>query len=315
MNTVVVPGTVFGISTLPLALFGSHNVAIHYQDEHVFAGEIRHVASPYLALATVFSIGSGIASVAVGKWRQFYKKNEQLEAQLSNLESLLKDKEKQLEELKLSESRLAASGLSQFIENDHSADVTLDLSKTIETPAIESAKVEIPIPKTPEKATDPQFDELQSQLKQIQAQLAWLNDRQTEVKKSEDFNGFIDRAFWGMKVQVSQEQSLKKQSQLYREKYENLKNHVQKFSIASDSPAWDLEVDIEIAIKVIAESGNDKAEVEKVLAQSDRVNQWKGSLSEDIAQIRTSKYIEEVYSLAEELINWRELHLLVPTAV
>jgi hypothetical protein len=91
-------------------------VAIQLQQEQVFQGQLRDVATPYLGLATVLSFGAGLASVAVTGWRMSTRKSSLVEAQLSDLEQNLKEKEAQLEALNVSEPRLEASGLSAFVD-------------------------------------------------------------------------------------------------------------------------------------------------------------------------------------------------------
>jgi len=113
---VVLSAAVFGTLTLPLALLGSKPVAIQLQQEQVFQGQLRDVATPYLGLATVLSFGAGLASVAVTGWRMSTRKSSLVEAQLSDLEQNLKEKEAQLEALNVSEPRLEASGLSAFVD-------------------------------------------------------------------------------------------------------------------------------------------------------------------------------------------------------
>lgn len=115
---VIVSAAVFTAMTLPLALIGSKSVAIKYQEDPVFSGPVREVASPYLGLATLVSLGSGIASAAVIGWRQSARKSVQVEKQLSTLQENLKAKEELLEELKLSESRLQANGLTTFLDDE-----------------------------------------------------------------------------------------------------------------------------------------------------------------------------------------------------
>ena len=115
---VVLSAAVFSVLTLPLAVFGSQPVTIQLQEEPVFSGQLRDVATPYLGLASALSLGTGIASVAVTGWRQSSRKSSQVEAELEGLAKHLKEKEELLEALKHSESRLEASGLSAFLDEE-----------------------------------------------------------------------------------------------------------------------------------------------------------------------------------------------------
>lgn len=127
---VVLSAAVFSVLTLPLAIFGSQPVTIQLQEEPVFSGQLRDVATPYLGLAGVLSLGAGIASVAVTGWQQSSRKSSQVEAQLAGLAQHLKEKEELLEALKLSESRLEASGLSAFLDEEAT------LQPVAKTPAV-----------------------------------------------------------------------------------------------------------------------------------------------------------------------------------
>lgn len=116
LTPVLVSAAVFATLTLPLAFFGKKPVTIQLQEEPIFSGQLRDIAAPYLALASILSLGAGCASVAITGWRSSTRKSSQVEAQLSNLTQDLREKEAQLEALKLSESQLEAAGLSVFLD-------------------------------------------------------------------------------------------------------------------------------------------------------------------------------------------------------
>ena len=118
LTPVVISAAVFTVLASPLAVFGSKPLTIQFQEEPVFQGQLRDFATPYLGLTTAVSLVAGIASVAVSGWRLSAQKSSQAEAQLSQLEKNLKQQETLLEQLKLSEDRLDASGLSNFIEEE-----------------------------------------------------------------------------------------------------------------------------------------------------------------------------------------------------
>jgi hypothetical protein len=128
LTPLVLSAAVFGVLTLPLTVLGSKPVTIQLQEEPVFHGQLRDVAAPYLGLASVISLGVGVASVAVTGWRQATRKSSQVQAQLSGLAQNLQEKEAQLEALKLSESKLAASGLSAFVDEE------VPLEQALKTP-------------------------------------------------------------------------------------------------------------------------------------------------------------------------------------
>lgn len=93
-------------------------MTIQLQQEPVFQGQLRDVATPYLGLASAMSLGAGIASAALAGWRFSSRKSLRAEAQLLELEQHLKEKEAQLEAIKLSEARIEASLLSAFVDEE-----------------------------------------------------------------------------------------------------------------------------------------------------------------------------------------------------
>lgn len=132
LTPVLVSAAVFATLTVPLALFGQKPVTIQLQEEPIFSGQLRDIAAPYLGLASILSLGAGCASVAITGWRSSTRKSSQVEAELSNLAQNLREKEAQLEALKLSESQLEASGLSAFLDEPK-----LEATKTAVVDSIE----------------------------------------------------------------------------------------------------------------------------------------------------------------------------------
>lgn len=146
---VLVSAAVFATLTLPLAFFGKKPVTIQLQEEPIFSGQLRDIAAPYLGLASVLSLGAGFASVAITGWRSSTRKSSQVEAQLSNLTQNLREKEAQLEALKLSEFQLEAAGLSAFLDESQQQQPTELLQNQ---PVV--ASVETP----PQVETTPQIE-------------------------------------------------------------------------------------------------------------------------------------------------------------
>ncbi len=118
VRPTVLSATVFCLLTLPLAALGSNQVAIQLREEPIFHGKLRDVAAPYLGFATALSLGVAIGGVAVTRWRQSSRKSAQLEDWLSTTQKKLKETETQLEELKVSELQLQASGMRVFLEDE-----------------------------------------------------------------------------------------------------------------------------------------------------------------------------------------------------
>jgi hypothetical protein len=157
LTPVVLSATVFAALSLPLAVLGSKPVTIQLQEEPVFQGQLRDVATPYLGFASALSLGAGLASVALTGWRQSTRKSSQVEEKLSDLEQNLKEKEAQLEALKLSESRLEASGLRAFLDEEVPLEQLLKTSapEQFVQPMIESQVVTTQ-PVTPHPVAQPQ---------------------------------------------------------------------------------------------------------------------------------------------------------------
>jgi hypothetical protein len=147
LTPAVISASVFAALTLPLAVLGNKPVTIQLQNESVFYGQLRDVATPYLGLASVLSLGAGVASVAVAGWRQSSRKSSEVEAQLSGLTQNLKEKEAQLEALKLSESRIEASGLKAFLDEEVplEAQQMTELSSVSRPPIIEEFAIASPV--------------------------------------------------------------------------------------------------------------------------------------------------------------------------
>lgn len=116
LTPLLISAVVFGTLSLPLVFFGKKPVTIQLQEEPIFSGQLREIAGPYLGLASLLSLGAGFASFAITGWMNSTRKSSQVEAQLSSLTQNLREKEAQLEALKLSESQLAAAGLSAFLD-------------------------------------------------------------------------------------------------------------------------------------------------------------------------------------------------------
>ncbi len=227
LPAVLLSSTVFSSLTLPLVVLGSQPVDIRMQQEPVFSGQLKDVAAPYLGFAAALSLGVGIASVAVTGWRRSSRKSAQAEEQLSSLKEHLQVKESQLEDLKLSEARLSATGLSEFLydkpaQSVVATSVNVAQPVVVTSPALPSPEVAaVATPLVEVKTTTPrpvsvqaaisalhpaqaflsfaqagataeesgvqttvahaQVDELQTQLKQIMAQLEVLQGTLKDV--------------------------------------------------------------------------------------------------------------------------------------
>ncbi len=117
LPSVVLTCAVFSSLTAPLAAFGSDSINIELQKEQVFAGSLKDVATPYLGIAGLISLGAGAVSLSVAEWRRSARKSVQAETKMTELQTELKQKSAQFDELRLSDSYLAQNGLQSFLEN------------------------------------------------------------------------------------------------------------------------------------------------------------------------------------------------------
>jgi hypothetical protein len=114
----IAAAAVFSAMTIPLAVLGSEQVVIKIQEEPIFHGKLRDVATPYVVLATTISLGAGISAAAISGWRHSSRKSTEIQQQLSSLEQHLQQKEELLKELKVSDSRLQVTGLNAFLDDE-----------------------------------------------------------------------------------------------------------------------------------------------------------------------------------------------------
>lgn len=122
LQSVLLSGAIFSALTFPLAIYGSKNVNIEVQQEHLFAGKLKDIAAPYLGIAGLFSIGIGAASLSISEWRRSVNRSTQIESQLLELQTALQEKATRIDELCLSETYLASVGLQSFVETGVEAD-------------------------------------------------------------------------------------------------------------------------------------------------------------------------------------------------
>lgn len=224
MKSSVLPSTllscaVFSGLTAPLAVLGSNSINIEFQRENIFAGRLKDIATPYLGIAGLVSLGAGAVSLSVSEWRRSTRKSVRVETQLAELQKELKEKAIQIDELRLSDSHLSATGLQSFIEPDvkHPTAVhekvvpvppvsvsqqplknSLPIEQThqsqpfrgiVETTAVEIPKPRLAVERKPEPTENPvavvlsQVSELQNQLKQMESHIEALQSSlQTSVQ-------------------------------------------------------------------------------------------------------------------------------------
>ncbi|MBW4519226.1 MAG: hypothetical protein KME16_05935 [Scytolyngbya sp. HA4215-MV1] len=124
---------VFSCLTLPLAALGSNSVNIEFQRENIFTGRLKDIATPYLGIAGLVSLGVGAVSLSVSEWRRSAHKSTQIETRLLELQQELKEKATLIDDIRLSESYLTSTGFNAFLEpkaTDKLADTVASVSET-----------------------------------------------------------------------------------------------------------------------------------------------------------------------------------------
>jgi hypothetical protein len=117
LSSVLLAGTVFAAATLPLVMLGSKPIAIQLEGKPVFTGQFKDLAGPYVGLSLALSIGTGIGNLGLLRWYQSARKLNLVEEQMVALKQQLNEKEALVESLKFSPTRLQATGLEHFLQD------------------------------------------------------------------------------------------------------------------------------------------------------------------------------------------------------
>jgi hypothetical protein len=115
LSSLIACSAVFAVMTVPLAIMGDNQVRIRIEEESFFYGRLRDASSPYIVFATLISLGTGISVAALMGWKQSNRNSFNYQEKLALLEKDLELKDKLLEEFKLSDSRIQASGLESYL--------------------------------------------------------------------------------------------------------------------------------------------------------------------------------------------------------
>lgn len=110
-------------------------------------------------------------------------------------------------------------------------------------------------------------------------------------------------------VAASPKKSKPAQKVDYRKEYLKLQEEVRQSPDFANNPSWEVdpwEVDVEIALMVLASAKGNKEEVEKILLQSDQVLELQSSLPSEEYLEKASEYIDKAYSWAQDLYQWRQ---------
>ncbi|MGB5961231.1 MAG: hypothetical protein WBG73_11275 [Coleofasciculaceae cyanobacterium] len=176
LTPVLLSATVLAILTLPLVFLNKKPITIQLQEEPVFQGQLRDISTPYLCLASVLSLGVGVASAAFLGWQNSSRKSSQIEAQLSTLARKIQEKEAQIQALQSSELQLADTQLSTFLDEAGLAKLTtpnqINQSTTSSFASIETTTA---MPNSIPNSTSlpvQEVEQLNSQLQEIMTQMA-----------------------------------------------------------------------------------------------------------------------------------------------
>ncbi len=172
LTPVLLSATVLAILTLPLIFLNKKPITIQLQEEPIFQGQLRDISTPYLCLASVLSLGAGIASAAFSGWRISSRKSSQVEAQLSRLTQNIQEKEAQIEAFQRSESQMADSRLITFLDEAAFAKPVTTTSPSFAS--IDQNPVKPNLNQVPGSTLlpAPEIEELNSQLQEIMSQMA-----------------------------------------------------------------------------------------------------------------------------------------------
>lgn len=176
LTPVLLSATVLIIMTLPLVFLSKKPVTIQLQKEPVFQGQLRDISTPYLCLASVLSLGAGVASAAFSGWRNSSRKSSQVESQLSTLARKIQEKEAQIQALQSSELQLADTQLPTFLDEADLVKLTtpnqINQSTTSSFASLETTTA---IPNSIPNSTSlpvQEVEQLNSQLQEIMTQMA-----------------------------------------------------------------------------------------------------------------------------------------------
>ncbi|MGB7443119.1 MAG: hypothetical protein WA919_18800 [Coleofasciculaceae cyanobacterium] len=118
LTPILLSASVFAIFSVPLAIFGSESMTVKVQNEPLFHGQLRHAAPPYLGLVTALSFGTGAICAALTGWGESKRNSAKVEEKLFNLRQEVQEKEAELDELKLSHSKLQVAELRDFFPQE-----------------------------------------------------------------------------------------------------------------------------------------------------------------------------------------------------
>lgn len=115
---LLVSGAAFAVTSLPAAKIANERVDIQLNRSEIFSGEMRDLSGAYLAIAGLMSLSLGLTGFSLAAWRQTGSRLKATKLTVEELESLVKQREQQLQFAQLAPARLQQSGLNAFIDDD-----------------------------------------------------------------------------------------------------------------------------------------------------------------------------------------------------
>lgn len=111
-----VSSVLFGVSTVPLALYSSSPLEVQFRNQPVFDNEMKALAGPYLGLAGTVSVALGVGFLGMSGWRSAATQSETEKSKRSDLEKHLLACKAELERIKFSDARLQTEKLGDFLQ-------------------------------------------------------------------------------------------------------------------------------------------------------------------------------------------------------
>jgi hypothetical protein len=115
---LLLSSTIFAATTAPLVKLADERVNVELNRVQVFSGPVRDFSSAYLAAAALLSLSLGTAGFSLAAWRQTGTHLKQTKQNVAELETLVSQREQQLQQVQLSSGRLQQSGLDHFLDDE-----------------------------------------------------------------------------------------------------------------------------------------------------------------------------------------------------
>lgn len=116
LPSLFVSGAAFAVLAAPLAVYGSEKVDLQLSDSIGVTGTVQDFTAPYLGLSGLASLAIGGTTAAIAGMKVSKKQAKKAEQEAFAAQVNFQNRERQLQDALLSESSLAKSGLSFFLD-------------------------------------------------------------------------------------------------------------------------------------------------------------------------------------------------------